>query len=55
MNELADLAKKELREARAQASILILEGLAWRGLLPADPQLADLADNAQLPEVQHGA
>ncbi len=51
MNELAHLAKKELRDVRVQTSMLILEGPAWCGLLPADPQLAD---NAQ-PEVRHGA
>ena len=55
MNQLAGLAKKQLRDARAQASIPILEGLARRGLLPADPQLAGLADNTQTAEVRHGA
>ncbi len=55
MNEPASLVQEELRGARAQASALILEGLARRGLLAAGPQLAGLADNAQLAEVPHGA
>ncbi len=55
MNELTGLAKKELRDVQVQASILILGGLARRDLLPADRQLAGLADNTQTAEVRHGA
>ena len=54
MNELAHLVKKEPRDVQAQASILILEGLARRGLLEANPKPVGLAGNTQTTGVQLG-
>jgi len=48
---LDELARREYRDVRQQAAVIIRRELERRGLLPEDN---GAADDRQAPEVQHG-